>query len=1082
MRFALTRVTPTMAFPSAQLTDLASLAHRLPATCWLASRMAQAPAHWGTLPVWWVQADLDMAALDLAATRGADGPWRPPVPAAALAVGLAHPEGALLWVDGNLRLQGALTGGWASPACAPDSSLALHALVMGDAQMHCALVRGAHVHVQGNLSVQTLLWGDGPQGAVAVQGHCAAQVGLFTRGFTPRCHKPPSLEFTLLDAGLDDASPVSLQPGRHRLPCHETLGLVMQPYCLCPDNAGTGSLAEMLDAPAVLDAARAQRPLTHSTADVHALWPPPPAVFADESISVANIEAAVRCPLIAPKEFTAQGWFDQTDFVLCRQHVDADGDARQDSVFITLWKQWDFYLGIDRPSPPKGWLLDGWAQLRARILRAARRYPALAAASGAVARPELVALCRPYTQGVPGAWRPLRLDEQDGADAAARSACRQAWQGVLDYVRKGTAQARARYPLWAQLMAEVTPQRLEQTTSLPLFTELYNDWWDSEKNGFWAGQIWIGARQPCLHQGQPWGRAFKLSWKNGDDAPGDAPDNAHSAYQFDVDEAREGPPVLHVHYAQRQADGRLPLPWAAADHIARLLRLFRQAQTHLHRMTADMQEKARTTPPVLQLLATPPLPPDRPDAAVFGAEWMERSDRWQNSGRAHVDQARRQLAAAYDAPTPRRDSNLLEGSGALFGDALGALPTPYDPRAAQAEAVLQLAREVHRHADPQLSARFRQRFAFAPDAFAAHAYRAATPTGPALLLDDGRMVVRNTSGGAGTSAWWLLAGVHATGLAGLQCVGRSPNRQCFAKYDGTQLTTHVGWEGPTIARFALPQGTHGTASARESGERPAAPACDELVPFSDGLKVLWRNATGVYLLSPDAVQRLHPQEGDREDGPLDLDMLHMALSPDERHIAVGDRGSQHNLLNAEGELLAQRAPLSGNACHAAFTHEGSKLLTSACHLYTGITEMISLADDAWPVPAAEVGTGDDAPTPHLPHGAAHLLPAPVVVGAPWRVEATATLPGMLVVGDAAGWLHALDESGHLLWHHHIGGAVSAVDLAPDGSTLIASSHSGYVVRLKRLDTGADPFSIGTSAYAELDRWIFWRGEPAPLHW
>ena len=31
---------------------------------------------------------------------------------------------------------------------------------------------------------------------------------------------------------------------------------------------------------------------------------------------------------------------------------------------------------------------------------------------------------------------------------------------MLDYVRKGTAQARARYPRWAQLQAEITPARL----------------------------------------------------------------------------------------------------------------------------------------------------------------------------------------------------------------------------------------------------------------------------------------------------------------------------------------------------------------------------------------------------------------------------------------------------------------------------------------------------------------------------------------------------------------------------------------------------------------------------------------------
>ena len=140
-------------------------------------------------------------------------------------------------------------------------------------------------------------------------------------------------------------------------------------------------------------------------------------------------------------------------------------------------------------------------------------------------------------------------------------------------MRKGTAQARAHHPLWAALHEEITPARLTALTSTPLFTERYNDWWDSEKNGLWVGQFWMGARQPCLHQGEPWGRAFKLSWKNGDDGPGDAPDNAHSAYQCDVDEAREGPALLQWSLAQRQSEARTPLQRCAADHIARLLRL-----------------------------------------------------------------------------------------------------------------------------------------------------------------------------------------------------------------------------------------------------------------------------------------------------------------------------------------------------------------------------------------------------------------------------------------------------------------------------------------------------------------------------
>ena len=63
-----------------------------------------------------------------------------------------------------------------------------------------------------------------------------------------------------------------------------------------------------------------------------------------------------------------------------------------------------------------------------------------------------------------------------------------------------------------------------------------------------------------------------------------------------------------------------------------------------------------------------------------------------------------------------------------------------------------------------------------------------------------------------------------------------------------------------------------------------------------------------------------------------------------------------------------------------------------------------------------------------------------------------------------------------------GASVAAIDLAPDGSTLIATSHSGYLVLLQRVETGPDPYAIGNSDYAEVGRWIFWEDHAAPLHW
>ena len=58
------------------------------------------------------------------------------------------------------------------------------------------------------------------------------------------------------------------------------------------------------------------------------------------------------------------------------------------------------------------------------------------------------------------------------------------------------------HPLWTALHEEITPARLTALTSTPLFTERYNDWWDSEKRP--VGRPVLDGRTPAyLHQGGP---------------------------------------------------------------------------------------------------------------------------------------------------------------------------------------------------------------------------------------------------------------------------------------------------------------------------------------------------------------------------------------------------------------------------------------------------------------------------------------------------------------------------------------------------------------------------------------------------
>lgn len=1056
--------------PTARLCPLADVAALIPADCWMAERLAKDPAALADETVLWITGDVQWPELHLDAPLASGSPQRrwwqglqtgadnTPIPRSLF----------LILVDGHLRIDGALT--------CDDTDGATHLIVTGNAQAHNAVIGGQLVHVQGALRVQDLLWGHYNHGELRVHGGLQARVALFTDEYHLHIAAPEQVEFL-----LDEVRPV---PHLAEFSC-EVLGAVFAPEFLHGATSGEEGLAAMLDRPQVVAAVRAGDSAVHSSADIQAAWPLAHDLCADNRISVPNILAVVHTPVIAHKEHKAYGWFQQTDFSVCQRHVDEDGDQRDDNVFITVWKTWDFYLSVEQTPASQGPL----QRLAATVLR--RSVPTT---------PQLTLLYRRYSQGEAGEWQALA----EGTDPEAWQACQTAWRGVLDYVRKAVGQHRARYPLHQRLVATLTAQHIERFTSLPVFTDQYNDWWDSDRNGWWEGDIWVGARQPCMHDGEPWGRALKLSWHNGDDAPGDEEDNAHSAYQINIDEAREGPAVVEFTYAQRQSDSRAPLPRGAADHIARLLRFYGAVEARVRakaEQEAARQAEAQRIEAAVHLLATPPLAADVPDVAVFPLELMELSARWQADGQAYVA-AVRAYQLALDNPEPTA-GDAAAADGENDDDEEEDNPLPPDPRKAAAPTVLQLARVVHRHADADLGERFRQRFAFAPDAFVQRAANAGCFIGPVFALDDGRVVARIGAAYDDTAHWVAVQGQHHQPLPTLRGLGRSHNRRIFAQSDGQQITTHQGFGGPVIARFALPRGNEGLPPHVPVAPGPLGQRCDELIPFNDGQRVLLRNPTGIYLLTPTesggsdgrsgggCVQRLHPQTFD-EDGPytwpknqmdeeaggqtvtvLALDMLHMALSPDEHRIAVGDQDSSHILLDAQGTLVAEYDPQSSYPHHAVFSHDGTRLFANSCHLYWGSTLSVPLAPLS---PLAEQGQ-QDAPQP-TPSDAEDL---PTLDGR-CRVYASATQPGLVVLGDADGYLHAISDDGQALWRHHIGSTISGMDMAPDGGVLWAASYGGYLVRLERSEAGMDPYSIGTSPYVETSRWIFWGDEAGPVRW
>jgi hypothetical protein len=775
----------------------------------------------------------------------------------------------LLYVEGDLHIEGALLAS-EHDGNAPCNA---HLLVGGALHARQALLGPGLVAVADALRVQEMLWGDGAHGRLHVGGALAARWALFSGGYAARWRGPAGVPW-LLDHGADPTGYLA-----------EALAAQVRTEGVHGLSGGEGGPQSLLRRDALCTLARAGEALLRAPDAVPGLLPhaPEPGTAIADIVNIAAIRALVHGPLIARRAHRLQDWFGDTDYALCRRHVDAEGDQREDSVFITVWRRWDFYFEAARIERPGGL----WGRIAARLgLR------------DAPLEDELTLLWRRHPaedgEGTRKAGKAEKAEEWHPLDEAApldaRTAAHAAWQAVRTHAGEGVAQVRAGHPLWGWLQRSLTPGRVQALARLPVFTGEYNDWHDSDRNGFWEDGVWVGVRQPAQQDrrgrnGAP--LALKLGWENG---PADAEDNHLASYLLEPD-----PTHLRITAAQRQDQARAPLAPHSATHLLRLARMFGAMEQRLHEREARRRaehadaERARA---LARLQVRSPVPDALPDEAVFGPEAMALSARWQEP----------------------MDGVASEGN---------------------ADAVLQLARAVHRSHDPGLSRRLRERFAFAPQALQAQARAAGQCVGAVFLLDAERVLA--CVGGQ----WLLLNGLRHSPLPRLRGAGRSPGGRCWALCEGGEISTRRTLEGPPITRFAWP-GTQG---------------CGQLIPCGGGQRVLLRNATGIYLLHPGGVQ-----------------------------------------------------PLS--APGAATRH-------------------------AW-----------------------------------------AALPGgTTVVGHASGDLEARGPLAQKLWHHPVGGAVTAVDASPDGSLLAAGTDNGYVVGLQRREIA----SPGTSPYEECWRWIFWNGEE-PLRW
>jgi hypothetical protein len=340
---------------------------------------------------------------------------------------------------------------------------------------------------------------------------------------------------------------------------------------------------------------------------------------------------------------------------------------------------------------------------------------------------------------------------------------------------------------------------------------------------------------------------------------------------------------------------------------------------------------------------------------------------------------------------------------------------------------------------------------------------------------------------------YLLTGTSAQALDDLDFFGQCAQKRYLALAAGDRIVVIDaldGLDGPVIAELPRPRGDEDAPAGVRIGLTLDRTSLHRLQPFDAGRRVLAVAGDGVFVADADGVHRLLPtpedlqerwndrlEDRDDEDEheseddeaetiSADLSMVHGAVCPNDRYIACGHQDGQHRIFDATTlALIGEVGPHGEYPHHAAFSADGGHAILNACHFYNGGT--IAVASEALP------GFNTDFYEEH---------PALRVIEEGARVYASAVRGDEVFLGDAHGYVRAVNMNGEARWKHFIGSTISAMALSADGNVLFVATYAGFLSMI-RMDAGERaPEQIGTGPHREFRRWLFWKQEAAPLAW
>lgn len=158
----------------------------------------------------------------------------------------------------------------------------------------------------------------------------------------------------------------------------------------------------------------------------------------------------------------------------------------------------------------------------------------------------------------------------------------------------------------------------------------------------------------------------------------------------------------------------------------------------------------------------------------------------------------------------------------------------------------------------------------------------------------------------------------------IEAIGKSHQNNIFAVKTPGILITRKEWDGEIIETFEL-------GDINKLG-------ISNMTPFNDGKKVLVTTSEGIYLVSKNSINMIHP-EPDLEDEEWDsyIAMENATLSNNNQYIVVGDQSFDHRVMDSEGNQIGEIGPQSSYPHFCLFSKDDKQLITNSCHFYNGIT-------------------------------------------------------------------------------------------------------------------------------------------------